>query len=69
MQRDMGRFQAIKYFIDIKEQTLPWAEVLFHDGKVDSDSLNADRMEYLCPHLVIIYDDIVILFQLNPKIL
>ncbi len=44
MQRDAGRFQAIKYFIDTKEQTLPWAEVLFHDGEVDSDSQNADRV-------------------------
>jgi hypothetical protein len=51
LQRDVGQFQAIKYFIDTKEQTLPWAEVLFHDGEVDSDSQNADRMEYLW-HLV-----------------
>jgi hypothetical protein len=30
LQRDVGRFQAIKYyFVDTKEQTLPWAEVLF----------------------------------------
>ena len=45
LQRDVGRFQAIKYFIDTKERTLPWAEVLFHDGEVDLDSQNADRME------------------------
>jgi hypothetical protein len=37
LQRDVGRFQAIKYFADTKEQTLPWAEVLFYDGKVDFD--------------------------------
>jgi hypothetical protein len=30
LQRDVGR----------------WAEVLFRDGEVDSDSQNADRMEY-----------------------
>jgi hypothetical protein len=35
LQRDVGRFQAIKYFIDTKEETLPWAEVLFHDREVD----------------------------------
>ena len=34
-QRDVGRLQAIKYFIDTKEETLPWAEVLFHDREVD----------------------------------
>jgi hypothetical protein len=45
LQRDVGRFQAIKYFVDTKEQTLPWAEVLFYDGKVDFDSQNADRTE------------------------
>lgn len=45
LQRDVGRFQAIKYFADTKEQTLPWAEVLFYDGKVDFDSQNADRTE------------------------
>jgi hypothetical protein len=38
LQRDVGWFQAIKYFIDTKEQTLPWVEVLFHNGEVDSDS-------------------------------
>jgi hypothetical protein len=46
LQRDVGRFQAIIYFIDTKEKTLPWAEVLFCNGKVDSDSQNADRTEY-----------------------
>jgi len=51
LQRDVGRIQAIKYFVDTKEQTLPWAEVLFHDGEVDSDSQNADSMENSC-HLV-----------------
>jgi hypothetical protein len=45
LQRDVGRFQAIKYLIDTKEQTLPCAEVLFYDGKVDFDSQNADRTE------------------------
>ena len=45
LQRDVGRFQAIKYFIDTKEETLPWVEVLFSDGEVDSDSQNTDRME------------------------
>jgi hypothetical protein len=45
LQREVGRFQAIKYFADTKEQTLPWAEVLFYDGKVDFDSQNADRTE------------------------
>jgi len=45
------QFQAIKYFIDTKEETLPWVEVLFRNGEVDSDSQNADRMEYSC-HLV-----------------
>ncbi len=48
LQRDVGRFQAIKYFIDTKEETLPWAEELFRDGEVDLDSQNADCMEYLC---------------------
>jgi hypothetical protein len=48
LQRDVGRFQAIKYFIDTKEETLPWAEVLFRDEEVDLDSQNADRMEYSC---------------------
>ena len=37
LQQNVGRFQAIKYFIDTKEQTLPWGEVLFCDGEVDSD--------------------------------
>ncbi len=45
LQRDVGRFQSIKYFIDTKEQTLPWAKVLFHDGEVDSYSQNDDRTE------------------------
>ncbi len=45
------QFQAIKYFIDTKEETLPWVEVLFRNGEVDSDSQNADRVEYSC-HLV-----------------
>ncbi len=48
LQQDVGRFQAIKYFIDTKEETLPWAEILFCNGEVDSDSQNADRMEYSC---------------------
>ncbi len=51
LQQDVGRFQAIKYFIDNKEQTLPWPEALFRNGEVDSDSQNADRMEYSC-HIV-----------------
>jgi hypothetical protein len=33
LQRDVGQFQAIKYFIDTKEETLPWAEVLFLDER------------------------------------
>ncbi len=45
LQQDVGRFQAIKYFIDTKEETLPWVEVLFNDGEVDLDSQNTDRME------------------------
>jgi hypothetical protein len=45
LQQDVGRFQAIKYCIDTKEETLPWVEVLFSDGEVDLDSQNADRME------------------------
>jgi hypothetical protein len=45
LQRDVGRLQAIKYFADTKEQTLPWADILFYDGKVDFDSHNADRTE------------------------
>ena len=49
LQRDVGRFQAIKYFIDTKEETLPWSEVLFRDREVDSDSQNADCMEK-CHH-------------------
>ena len=48
LQQDVGRYQAIKYFIDTKEETLPWAKLLFHIGEVDSDSQNADRMEYSC---------------------
>ncbi len=34
-QRDEGRFHAIKYIHHTKEERLTWAEVLFHDGKVD----------------------------------
>ena len=48
LQQDVGRFQAIKYFIDTKEETLPLAEVLFRNGEVDSDSQNAACMEYSC---------------------
>jgi hypothetical protein len=44
-QRDVGRFEAITYFDHMKEETLTWAEALFHDGKVDSYGDNADVME------------------------
>jgi hypothetical protein len=47
-QRDEGRFHAINYFDHTKEERLTWAEVLFHNGKVDSYGKNADMSEYLC---------------------
>ncbi len=37
-QQDEGQFQAKKYFIDTKEETLPWAIELFRDEEVDSDN-------------------------------
>ncbi len=47
-QRDVGRFEAIKYFDHTKEETLTWMEVLFHDGKVDLYGNNANVMKESC---------------------
>ena len=44
-QHDVGRFEAITYFVHMKEETLTWAEALFHDGKVDSYGDNANVMD------------------------
>jgi hypothetical protein len=49
-QRDVGRFEVIKHFDHTKEETLTWAEVLFHNGKVDSYGYNTDIMEESCHH-------------------
>ena len=35
LQRDVGRFQAMEYFDNIKEERLTWEDVLFNNGKVD----------------------------------
>jgi hypothetical protein len=44
-QHDVGQFEAITYFVHMKEETLTWAEALFHDGKVDSYGDNANVMD------------------------
>ena len=36
IQRDMGRYEAMKYFDEEKINTLTWSVLIFHDGKVDS---------------------------------
>ncbi len=30
-QRDKGRFKAIKYFDDVREEKLTWVEIIFND--------------------------------------
>jgi hypothetical protein len=47
-QSDEGQIKAHKYFGDIKEVKLTWAELLFNNGKVDLYDNNADRKEYSC---------------------
>ncbi len=47
-QRDVGRFEAIKYFDHTKKETLTWTDVLFHDGKVNSYGDNANVMKESC---------------------
>ncbi len=47
-QRNEGQFQAIKYFDRTKEVILPWAAILFHNGKVDLYNDKAQAAEYLC---------------------
>jgi hypothetical protein len=32
-QREEGRFKVIKYFYDVKEEKLTWAEIIFNDVK------------------------------------
>ena len=45
-QRREGRFKAISYFLNIKENKLTWAKALLNDGKVDLYGENADGIEY-----------------------
>ena len=46
LQRDEGRIRAHRYFAE--EVKLIWAELLFNDGKVDSD--HDDGEEHPCHH-------------------
>ena len=43
-QRDEGRIRALKYFTDIKDVELTWAESIFNDG-VGVDSADVGRVE------------------------
>ena len=41
MQRDMGRYEAMKYFDEEKMNTLTWSVLVFDDGKLDSLKLDS----------------------------
>ena len=43
-QRDEGRIRALKYFTDIKDMELTWAESIFDDG-IGVDSADVGRVE------------------------
>ena len=47
-QRDVGRYEAMKYFMQDDVKRLSWSAPVFNDGKVDSyDGAKADG-GYLC---------------------
>ena len=46
-QRDVGRYEAMQYFMQDDTKRLLWSAPLFNDGKVDSYDENA-AAEYLC---------------------
>ena len=41
MQRDMGRYEAMKYFDEEKINTLTWSVLVFDDEKVDSSKVDS----------------------------
>ncbi len=47
-QRNVGRYEAMQYFMQDDTKRLSWLAPLFNDGKVDSYGEIADAAEYLC---------------------
>ncbi len=50
LQREEGRFEAIRYFDNIKEDKLTWAEALFSDDKGPTGGGKADSTDDECHH-------------------
>ncbi len=47
-KRDVGRYEAMQYFMQDDTKRLSWLAPLFNDGKVDLNGENAHAAEYLC---------------------